>query len=127
MNAYWIVTKVITINEAISVHGEYMGSQKMQWGTARLVYANSRSQARYIFWRDCWHEDTGCGFDECLDDIKTIRLIAKNVDHSLGTEDFPNGDDYWDDKRDVYDYRTIKHPVWREIARRFWNEPGELS
>lgn len=123
MNAYWIVTHIIEIREPIVISSEIYGSQLIDWGTAKLVFANTRSQARYIFWRDCWREETfGSRFDECLNDIKTIRLIAKNVDHAPGIEYLPGDEDEWYcDDDGIFDLTKINDPIWREIARRFWN------
>jgi len=123
MNAYWIATKMIELHEPIVISDEIHGSQLIDWAAARLVFAESRSQARYIFWRDCWQEETyGQLFEESLNDIRTIRLIAKNIDHAPGVEDFPADEERWYcDDDGVYDLAEIDDPIWREIARRFWN------
>ena len=124
MNAYWVQTKTIQYRQPVyNCYGEYMGDDfPEQWSMACVVYADSPSKARYLFWAQIIEPELGDGFEDALDIFKSIRLIMKGVSHVAGTETMYSEHAPWDDAWHN-DYHLIPDPVWREVALRFWDFP----
>jgi hypothetical protein len=128
MNGYYIQTNIIEVDEPVHGHGECLGYVKEDWADARLVYAETRSKARYMFWQQVIKPATGEDFDESLlsDTFKSITLIVKNSDHIVGV--FAVDDEEWfPDDNWCSDYNLIPDPIWRKIVLRFWTPISQKS
>ena len=87
MNAYWYEILDMKYFELVDPE---LGGFYDTTGVGAVVYAKSRSQARYLLWREWWKVEEGFRAGDYMEfgqnGKHSIRLLIKGVDHEPGVE-----------------------------------------
>jgi hypothetical protein len=109
MNAYWVETKVIQVVDDWVPYQEWSVPIYEDAIEAEIVIAETPGQARSTFIDAKSHGTWRIELE--WTDIKTVRLLAKDVDYPRGLHEFPYND---------LEYPERSDPLWSIVVDRIW-------